>query len=93
MPPIGVIVGGMDFTDLAFTVKEAAGETPAVEIGYGKLIQTIIDFIVIALAVFAAVKGINSLKRKEEQAPTAPPEPSAQEVLLTEIRDLLKDRR
>jgi large conductance mechanosensitive channel len=93
MPPIGVIVGGMDFTDLAFTVKAAAGETPAVEIGYGKLIQTIIDFIVIAFAVFAAVKGINSLKRKEEQAPTAPPEPSAQEVLLTEIRDLLKDRR
>lgn len=59
-------------------------------IGYGKFIQTIIDFIIIAFAVFIAIKGINSLKRKEEEAPKAPAEPPVQEVLLTEIRDLLK---
>jgi len=92
MPPIGVLVGGIDFSNLAFTIKEAAGEIPAVVISYGKFIQTVIDFTIIAFAIFIAVKGINSLKRKEEEAPEAPPEPSAQEVLLTEIRDLLKNR-
>ena len=90
MPPIGVLLGGVDFTNLALTVKEASGDLPAVVIGYGKFIQTVIDFTIIAFAIFIAVKGINSLKRKEEEAPKAPPAPSAQEVLLTEIRDLLK---
>jgi large conductance mechanosensitive channel len=93
MPPLGVLVGGMDFSNLAITVKEATGEMPTVEIGYGKFIQTMVDFIVIAFAIFIVVKGINSLKRKEEEAPKPPPEPSAQEALLVEIRDLLKDRR
>ena len=92
MPPIGVLVGGIDFSNLAFTIKEATGEIPAVVIGYGKFIQTTIDFVIIAFAIFIAIKGINSLKRKEEEAPKAPPEPPAQEVLLREIRDLLKDR-
>ena len=92
MPPIGVLLGGVDFTNLAFTVKAAAGELPAVVISYGKFIQAVIDFIIIAFAIFIAIKGINSLKRKEEEAHKAPPEPSAQEVLLTEIRDLLKDK-
>lgn len=90
MPPIGVLVGGIDFSNLAFTVQRAAGEVPAVVIGYGKFIQTCVDFTIIAFAIFIAIKGINSLKRKEEEAPAAPPEPPAQEVLLTEIRDLLK---
>jgi len=93
MPPIGVLLGGVDFANLAFTVKEAAGEVPAVVIGYGKFIQTLIDFTIIAFAIFIAVKAINSLKRKEEEAPKAPSEPPAQEVLLAEIRDLLKDRK
>ncbi len=93
MPPIGVLLGGVDFTDLVFTVKEAVGETPAVVISYGKFIQTVIDFTIIALAIFVAVKVINSLKRKEEEAPKAPPKPSAEEVLLTEIRDLLKEQQ
>lgn len=92
MPPIGVLVGGIDFSNLAFTVKEAAGDFPAVVISYGKFIQTVIDFIIIAFAIFIAVKGINSLKRQEEEAPEAPSEPPAQEVLLAEIRDLLKNR-
>ena len=93
MPPIGVLLGGVDFTSLAFTVKEATGELPAVVIGYGKFIQTVIDFIIITFVIFIAVKGISSLKRKEEEAPKAPPEPSAEEVLLSEIRDLLKERK
>lgn len=93
MPPIGVMLGGVDFSNLAITVKEAAGEIPAVVIGYGKFIQTVIDFAIIAFAIFIAIKAINSLKRKEEQTPQAPPEPSTQEVLLTEIRDLLKERK
>jgi len=90
MPPIGVLLGGVDFSSLAFIVKEAAGEAPAVVIGYGKFIQTLIDFTIIAFAIFMAVKAINSLKKKEEEAPKAPPEPSKEEVLLAEIRDLLQ---
>jgi large conductance mechanosensitive channel len=90
MPPIGVLVGGINFSNLAFTIKEAAGEAPAVVLGYGKFIQTAVDFTIIAFAIFMVIKAINSLKRKEEEAPAAPPEPSKEEVLLTEIRDLLK---
>lgn len=90
MPPIGLILGGVDFSDLVIVLKEAVGEAPAVTIAYGKFIQTIIDFTIIAFAVFLLVKGINNLKKKEEAAPAAPPAPSAEEKLLTEIRDLLK---
>ncbi|MBR9984542.1 MAG: large-conductance mechanosensitive channel protein MscL [Desulfosarcina sp.] len=90
MPPIGLLVGGIDFTNLAITLKEASGDIPAVVIGYGKFIQTAVDFTIIAFAIFIAIKGINSLKRKEEEASQAPTEPPAQEVLLAEIRDLLK---
>jgi large conductance mechanosensitive channel len=93
MPPIGVLLGGVDFTNLALTVKEASGDLPAVVISYGKFIQSVVDFTIIAFAIFIAVKAINSLKRKEEESPQAPPEPPAQEVLLTEIRDLLKERK
>ena len=96
MPPIGVLLGGVDFTDLAFILKEAVGEAPAVVISYGKFIQTVVDFVIVAFSIFIAVKVINSLKRKEEQAPAAPPaphEPSKEELLLTEIRDLLKARQ
>ncbi|MEW5994732.1 MAG: large-conductance mechanosensitive channel protein MscL [Candidatus Zixiibacteriota bacterium] len=93
MPPIGVLLGGIDFSGLAFTIKEAVGETPAVVISYGKFIQTVVDFTIIAFAIFIAVKTINSLKRKEKEAPKAPPAPSAEEVLLGEIRDLLKKRK
>jgi large conductance mechanosensitive channel len=90
MPPIGLLMGGVDFSDLAITLKAAAGEVPAVTLNYGAFVQTVIDFVIIAFAVFMLVKGINSLKRKEEAKPEAPPEPSKEEVLLTEIRDLLK---
>jgi large conductance mechanosensitive channel len=92
MPPIGVLLGGVDFSNLAITVQEAAGDAPAVVIGYGKFIQTAIDFTIIALAIFVVVKAINTLKKKEEEAPKEEPKPSKEELLLTEIRDLLKER-
>lgn len=90
MPPLGVAIGGVDFSDLAIVLQEAVGETPAVTINYGSFIQTMIDFLIIALAIFVAVKAMNSMKKKEEEAPAEPPKPSNEEVLLTEIRDLLK---
>ncbi|MEK7322649.1 MAG: large-conductance mechanosensitive channel protein MscL [Pseudomonadota bacterium] len=87
MPPIGVLLGGVDFSDLAITVKEAVGSSPAVVVAYGKFVQTIVDFTIIAFVIFMVVRLINSLKKKEAAAPAAP---SAEQVLLTEIRDLLK---
>ncbi|MDI9433440.1 MAG: large-conductance mechanosensitive channel protein MscL [Planctomycetota bacterium] len=90
MPPIGLLLGGVDFSDLTITLKKAVGETAAVTLNYGKFIQTVIDFLIIAFAIFMAIKAMNALKRKQEEAPAPPPEPSKQEVLLTEIRDLLK---
>ena len=92
MPPIGVMVGGVDFSDLAWTLQEAVGEAAAVTVNYGAFLQTIIDFVIGAFAIFIAVKAINKMKKAEEEAPKAPPAPSKEEVLLTEIRDLLKNR-
>lgn len=93
MPPIGVLLGGVDFASLAITLKEAAGDVPAVVLSYGNFIQTMVDFTIIAFAIFMAIKFMNSLKKQEEEAPAAPPEPSKEELLLTEIRDLLKDQK
>lgn len=93
MPPIGVLVGGVDFSSLSIIVREAFDKNPAVVISYGKFLQTIIDFTIIAFAIFIAVKGINSLKKKEAAAPSPPAEPSSEVVLLTEIRDLLKNNK
>ncbi len=90
MPPLGLLIGDVDFSDLAITLKDAVGDTPAVLLKYGAFIQTVFDFVIIAFAIFMMVRWINNLKKKEEAAPAAHPKPSAQEVLLTEIRDLLK---
>ena len=98
MPPIGVVTGGVDFTDLKVTLKEAVveGETvvsEAVTLNYGQFIQDVVDFLIIAFCIFLMIKGIAKLSRKQEEAPAEPapePEPSAEEKLLTEIRDLLK---
>jgi large conductance mechanosensitive channel len=90
MPPLGVAIGGVYFTDLALTLKEASGEAEAVVLKYGSFIQTVLDFVIIAFAIFMVIKAMNSLKKKEEAAPAAPPEPSTEEKLLTEIRDLLR---
>ena len=90
MPPIGMLIGGVDFSDLAITLKAAEGATPAVVLAYGKFIQTIIDFVIVAFAIFMGVKAINRLKREEAVAPSLPPAPTKEEELLGEIRDLLK---
>lgn len=90
MPPLGMLLGGTDFGRFSLTLKEAVGETPAVTLKYGSFVQTVVDFVIIAFAIFLFIKGINSLKRKHEAAPVAPPEPSNGEKLLAEIRDLLK---
>jgi large conductance mechanosensitive channel len=92
MPPIGLIIGGVDFSNLAITIKEAVGDTAAVTVNYGVFIQTLLDFVIVAFAIFMVIKGMNSLKKKEEEAPAAPPEPPKEEILLTEIRDLLKQK-
>ncbi|KAA0969964.1 large-conductance mechanosensitive channel protein MscL [Pseudomonas sp. ANT_H12B] len=90
MPPIGLLIGGVDFSDLAVTLKAANGDIPAVALAYGKFIQSLIDFIIVAFAIFMGVKAINRLKREEAVAPTLPPVPTKEEELLSEIRDLLK---
>lgn len=98
MPAVGLLVGGVNFTDLKITLKHAIMEgdkviTPAVTINYGNFIQTTFDFTIIAFSVFLLVKGVNSLSKKNEEAPAAPSAPPADLQLLTEIRDLLKDKK
>lgn len=92
MPPLGMLIGGVDFADLAIVLREAEGEITAVTIGYGMFIKNIVDFLIIAMAIFVAVKVMNAFKRKEADTPPPPAPPSQQEVLLSEIRDLLKER-
>ena len=104
MPPVGLLIGGVDFSDMKLTMKDAvlnaAGEvvTPAVTWNYGAFIQQVVDFAILAFCVFILVKAINSLNKKKEApapapAPAPEPEPSKEELLLTEIRDLLKERK
>jgi len=92
MPPIGLLLGGVDFSDLAVTMKDAAEGAPAVTLKYGAFIQTIVDFTIIAFAIFLVVKAMNTVIKKKEAAPPPPPGPSKEEVLLTEIRDALRSR-
>jgi large conductance mechanosensitive channel len=90
MPPIGILLGGVDFSKLAITLKAGSEGVEPVLLKYGVFINTIIDFLIIAFAIFMAIKAMNSMKKKQEEAPAAPPEPPADVKLLTEIRDLLK---
>lgn len=90
MPPLGLLIGGVDFGDLAVTLKAAEEGAEAVLLRYGAFINTTINFLIIAFAIFLAVKVINRMKRAEEAKPAAPPAPSKEELLLGEIRDLLK---
>ncbi len=105
MPMIGMLTGGVDFSDKTYVLKEAIAEVKegdkviteaaaAVEIKYGMFITNIIDFLIVAFVIFMVIKGMNAAKRKQEEAPApaAPPAPSKEEVLLGEIRDLLKNR-
>jgi large conductance mechanosensitive channel len=90
MPPIGVLLGGVDFSKLSLKIKDAADGAEAVVIRYGVFINTVIDFIIIAFSIFLLIKAMNSFKKKEEEKPATPPKPSEEVVLLTQIRDLLK---
>jgi large conductance mechanosensitive channel len=94
MPPIGLLIGGVNFTDLKIVMKDAVGDVPAVTINYGNFLQVTFDFLIIAFAIFMVIKFMNNLNRKKEAAeavaPPPPPAPSKEEQLLTEIRDLLK---
>lgn len=92
MPPIGTLLGGVDFSHLAWTLAPAEGDKPAVLLKYGAFINTLIDFVIIAFAIFLVVKAMNALTRTKEAAPPAPPEPTKEEILLTEIRDALRSR-
>ena len=97
MPPLGILLNGVNFTDLKVTLKDAAvnaaGEAvPAVTLNYGIFIQTVFDFVIISTVIFFAIKGMNTLRKKEEDAPATPPAPSKEEQLLSEIRDLIKEQ-
>lgn len=93
MPPIGLLMGGVDFTKLGIVLKEAVDDkTPAVMLNYGNFIQAIVDFTIVAFAIFMAIKIMNKMKKETPPAPEAPPAPTKEELLLTEIRDILKSK-
>ena len=91
-PPLGYLIGGVDFTQLAVTLPAIKEGAEAVTVRYGVFLQALFDFVIVAFAIFMMVKLINRLRRKEEAKPTAPPEPPREQVLLEEIRDLLKQQ-
>ncbi|KHN51665.1 large-conductance mechanosensitive channel protein MscL [Pectobacterium fontis] len=93
MPPLGLLIGGVDFKQFSLILRDAQGEIPAVVMNYGTFIQNIFDFIIVAFAIFIAIKLMNKMRRKQEDTPAAPPKPSAEEKLLAEIRDLLKEQQ
>ena len=92
MPPLGLLLGGVNFASLKLTLKEAVGDTAAITLNYGAFLQTVVDFVIVAFAIFLMIRGINSTRKRQEEAPAAPAPPPNQEVLLSEIRDLLKNR-
>lgn len=93
MPPLGVLLGGVDFTTFAWTIKEATDSAPAVVISYGKFIQTVIDFLIIAWSIFMLITMLSKMQRKKEATPAPAPVPTKEEILLAEIRDILKDNK
>jgi large conductance mechanosensitive channel len=92
MPPLGMLLGGVDFSDKAVVLRAPAGTDPGVLVKYGIFINTLLDFAIVALAVFMLVKAINSMRKQQAAAPAPPPAPTREEVLLTEIRDALRAR-
>lgn len=93
MPLISMLTGGIDFSGWKWVLKAAEGDAAEVAVNFGSFIAVVLDFIIIAFAVFCMVKAINKFHKKKEEAPAAPPAPSAEEKLLTEIRDLLKEKQ
>jgi len=92
MPPLGLVIGGVNFTNLKATLGPPLAGGDPVTLNYGAFIQALVDFLIVAFAIFMVVKGINRMKRKQEVAPVPPPAPTKDQILLTEIRDLLKAR-
>lgn len=92
MPPLGLLIGGIDFSNLAIVLKEGSSMDTSVLLRYGKFVQATFDFLIVAMVIFLVIKGINSMKRKEAAAPAPPAAPAADIVLLSEIRDLLKKK-
>ncbi len=100
MPPLGVLLGGVDFKDFAITLKDAVGDDPAVVLNYGMFIQNVFDFIIVAFSIFLAIRVMNKLREKQDEAvveaveeAAADPAPTKEEILLSEIRDILKEKR
>lgn len=93
MPPIGLLVGGIDFASLVITLRDATETAEAVTINYGTFLNNVFAFLIVAWAIFMVVKSMNNLRKKEEEAPAEPSAPPKDEVLLEEIRDLLKNRQ
>jgi large conductance mechanosensitive channel len=92
MPPIGLLIGGVNFTNLKLQIGNPLAGGEPVTLNYGAFIQALVDFVIVAFAIFIVVKAINRMKRKQAEAPAVPPAPTKDQVLLTEIRDLLKSR-
>ncbi|HGN1707923.1 TPA: large-conductance mechanosensitive channel protein MscL [Providencia rettgeri] len=92
MPPLGLLIGGVDFKQFSVVLRAAEGDIPAVVLNYGMFIQSVFDFIIVAFAIFMAIKVMNKVRREKEAAPEAPAKPTKEEVLLSEIRDLLKEQ-
>lgn len=100
MPPLGVLLGGVDFKDFAITLKDAVGDDPAVVLNYGMFIQNVFDFIIVAFSIFLAIRVMNKLREKQDEEiaeaveeAAADPVPTKEEILLSEIRDILKETR
>jgi large conductance mechanosensitive channel len=93
MPPIGMLMGKVDFSDLKIVLKAATDDVAAVTLNYGLFLNTIIDFLIVGFSIFMVLKVYNKTQKKKEEAPVAPPEPSKEEVLLAEIRDILKEKK
>ncbi|MEG0281061.1 MAG: large-conductance mechanosensitive channel protein MscL [Morganella sp. (in: enterobacteria)] len=92
MPPLGLLIGGIDFKQFTVVLREASGSAPAVLLNYGVFLQTVFDFVIVAFAIFIAIKMLNKLRREQAEVPAEPEAPPVEQQLLTEIRDLLKEQ-
>ncbi len=93
MPPIGLLLGNTDFSNLKILLRKATEDAEAVTLNYGVFINTVLDFLIVAFSIFMVIKAFNSMKKKQVEAPAAPPAPSKEETLLAEIRDILKEKK
>jgi large conductance mechanosensitive channel len=93
MPPLGILIGGVDFKDLTVTLQEAVGDKAAVTLNYGNFVQTLFDFIIVAFTIFVMIKAMNRIRKPAPEQPKPAPEPSKEEIILGEIRDMMRDKK